>query len=175
MNATKEISILVSSIEQDPFIDFNIEEITDSNMSIEISSNNNPIQNFVIQWFSIYSLALVIIGTFGNLITIIILCRPSLRRYVTMRYLIAVSVCDILTLYGWNLNNFYKFSISKTRTNLEELSLVHCRVISYLTFVGLQLSSWYLAAVSLGKFCFVNIPLFSMKNYSILHKRIQMP
>ena len=114
---------------------------------IEILNRSSPI----IRCLSIYALILVIVGTLGNLLTIIILCRRNLRRYVTMRYLVVVSVCDIISLYGWNLNNFYKFTISQNRENLEELSLIHCRVMSYLTFVGLQLSSWCLAAVSLGK------------------------
>ena len=72
-----------------------------------------------------------------------------------MRYLIAVSVCDIISLYGWNLNNFYKFTISANHGNLEELSLAHCRIMSYMQFVGLQLSSWCLTAVSIGKFSFM--------------------
>lgn len=113
--------------------------------------NYDLIYRFVIRALSIYALALVIIGTLGNILTILVLCRRNLRRYVTMRYLIAVSVCDIMSLYGWNLNNFYKFTISMENDNLEELSLAHCRIISYLTFVGLQLSSWCLTAVSLGK------------------------
>ena len=109
-------------------------------------------QYMIVRCLSIYALILVIVGTLGNLLTIIILCRRNLWRYVTMRYLIAVSVCDIISLYGWNLNNFYKFTISPNRGNLEERSLAHCRIMSYLTFVGLQLSSWCLTAVSLGKF-----------------------
>jgi hypothetical protein len=115
------------------------------------SSNSSHYDYFVTRCLSIYALILVIVGTLGNLLTIIILCRRNLRRYVTMRYLIAVSVCDIITLYGWNLNNFYKFTISSNYNNLEQLSLALCRIMSYMTFVGLQLSSWCLTAVSIGK------------------------
>ena len=122
-----------------------------SNDNFTILPNYDLIYRLVIRCLSIYALALVIIGTLGNILTILVLCRRNLRRYVTMRYLIAVSVCDIISLYGWNLNNFYKFTISMDNTNLEEISLAHCRIISYLTFVGLQLSSWCLTAVSLGK------------------------
>lgn len=120
------------------------------------SPSNSSYQShyLVIRCLSIYALVLVIVGTLGNLLTIIILCRKNLRRYVTMRYLIAVSVCDIISLYGWNLNNFYKFTISSNNNNIEELSLAHCRIMSYMTFVGLQLSSWCLTAVSIGKFSY---------------------
>ncbi len=133
------------------FMDYPFEKTTNQNLSITIVSNYDSLHRFVIRCLSVYALALVIIGTLGNILTIIILCRRNLRRSVTMRYLIAVSICDTISLYGWNLNNFYKFTISQDNDNLEELSLLHCRIISYLSFVGLQLSSWCLTVVSLGK------------------------
>jgi hypothetical protein len=132
-------------------MDYIFENTLNTNLSSAIPSNYYSFHRLVIRCLSFYALALVIIGTCGNLLTIIILCRKNLRRYVTMRYLIAVSVCDIISLYGWNLNNFYKFTISPSNNNFEELSLIHCRIISYFQFVGLQLSSWCLTAVSLGK------------------------
>ncbi|CAF3034785.1 unnamed protein product [Rotaria sp. Silwood2] len=115
------------------------------------SSNETYYQYIVVRGLSIYALILIIVGTLGNLLTIVILCRRNLRRYVTMRYLIAVSICDIISLYGWNLNNFYKFTISSNLTNIEDFSIAHCRIISYVTFVGLQLSSWCLTAVSIDR------------------------
>lgn len=129
---------------------FFVDNSTNSTNSTRLM-NRFSYQNFLIRFLSIYALLLVIIGTLGNLLTIIILCRRNLRRYVTMQYLIAVSVCDTISLYGWNLNNFYKFTISSNFHNIEELSLTHCRLLSYMTFVGLQLSSWCLTAVSVGK------------------------
>ncbi|CAF1960484.1 unnamed protein product [Rotaria magnacalcarata] len=108
-------------------------------------------RSFVIHYLSIYALLLTIFGTIGNVLTIVVLFRRHLRRFVTVRYLIAVSICDIISLYGWNLNNFYKFNISRVGGNIEDLSLVHCRLISFMTFVALQLSSWCLSAVSLDR------------------------
>jgi len=146
--------LFLPSLVGDILVDYQFEKVIDTNRSsITTSSDYSGLHRFVIRCLSLYALSLVIIGTLGNLLTIIILCRRNLRRYVTMRYLIAVSVSDIISLYGWNLNNFYKFTISSDKTNLEEISLVHCRLVSYLSFVGLQLSSWFLTAVSLGKSC----------------------
>jgi hypothetical protein len=122
--------------------------------NISNTTDQSIYHHLVIRCLSIYALILVIVGTLGNFLTIITLCRKNLRRYVTMRYLIAVSVFDIISLYGWNLNNFYKFTISRNYRNIEDLSLAHCRIISYMTFVSLQLSSWCLTAVSIGKLVF---------------------
>lgn len=145
------------SLDTDMVMEYKLEKPTPLNLSIIMTSDNSYIYRLVIRCFSIYALLLVIIGTLGNTLTIIVLCRRNLRRSVTMRYLIAVSVCDILSLYGWNLNNFYKFTISPTGSNLEQISIVHCRIVSFLTFAGLQLSSWCLTAVSLGmlQYCFI--------------------
>ena len=151
MNMPTTPSLVLPPLQQEAFMDYPFDGTANQNSSITILSNYDPLQRFVIRCLSLYALALIIIGTFGNILTIIVLCRRNLRRYVTMRYLIAVSICDIICLYGWNLNNFYKFTISWGNNNLEQVSLVHCRIISFLSFVGLQLSSWYLAAVSLGK------------------------
>ncbi len=87
--------------------------------------------------------------------------RRHLRRFVTVRYLIIVSICDIISLYGWNLNSFYKFNVSSRNSNIEDISLIHCRFISFMTFVALQLSSWCLTAVSLG----TNKKLFLLNKY----------
>lgn len=131
-----------------PVMDFSLEKSFETPQS----SNQSSYQHVIIRSLSIYALILVIVGTLGNLLAIIILCRRNLRRHVTMRYLIAVSIFDTVSLYGWNLNNFYKFTISSNYHNIEEISLVHCRFLSYMSFVGLQLSSWCLAAVSIGKY-----------------------
>lgn len=144
-------SIILTTNSNKTIMDYASEKLLNLNGTFVNISSYNSLHRFVIRCLSIYALILVIIGTLGNLLTIIILCRRNLRRYVTMRYLIAVSITDLISLYGWNLNNFYKFTISSKQNNLEELSLIHCRVISYVSFVGLQLSSWCLAAVSLGK------------------------
>ncbi|UJR32913.1 hypothetical protein I4U23_020374 [Adineta vaga] len=152
MNTSTDSSFFLPALLPGTLMDYNFEKDIGKNITdISISTDYPSFYRIVIRLLSFYALILVVIGTLGNLLTIIILCRRNLRRFVTMRYLIAVSVCDIISLYGWNLNNFYKFTISSNYKNLEEKSLVHCRVMSYLTFVGLQLSSWCLTAVSLDR------------------------
>ncbi|CAF1334467.1 unnamed protein product [Adineta steineri] len=126
-------------------------KIEESILNESTSSSANSRDSFIIQSLSIYALILIIVGTVGNLLTIIVLLRRNLRRLVTIRYLIVVSICDTISLYGWNLNSFYKFNISSTNQNLEDVSLIHCRVISFMTFVSLQLSSWCLTAVSFDR------------------------
>ncbi|CAF3514116.1 unnamed protein product [Rotaria sp. Silwood1] len=100
---------------------------------------------------AIYALLLIIIGTIGNILTIIILLRPLLRKHTTMRYLIAVAVADFCSLYSWNLNLFYKHLINPYQNDLEDLSIISCRIISFIAFVSLELSSWFLTLVSVDR------------------------
>lgn len=68
-----------------------------------------------------------------------------------MCYLTALACADLLSLYSWNLNLFYKHLIDPYQNDLEDHSILSCRLISYLAFVSLQLSSWYLALVSIDR------------------------
>jgi hypothetical protein len=68
-----------------------------------------------------------------------------------MRYLTAVAIADICSLYSWNLNLFYKHLINPYQNDLEDASIISCRLISFIAFVSLQLSSWYLTLVSLDR------------------------
>ena len=151
MNTSALNALYFPLFDQDSIMNYSFDRTMDANATVTLSVNYAPFYRVIIRCLSIYALFLVIIGTLGNLSTIIVLCRRNLIRYVTMRYLIAVSVCDLVSLYGWNLNNFYKFTISGNDSNLEQISLAHCRIVSFVTFVGLQLSSWCLTAVSIGR------------------------
>jgi hypothetical protein len=70
-----------------------------------------------------------------------------------MRYLTAAAIADLCALYSWNFNLFYKHLINPYQNDLEDFSIISCRIVSYIAFVSLQLSSWYLALVSLDR-CF---------------------
>jgi hypothetical protein len=68
-----------------------------------------------------------------------------------MRYLTAVAMADLCSLYSWNLNLFYKHLINPYQNDLEDGSLLVCRLVSFIAFVSLQLSSWYLTLVSVDR------------------------
>ena len=87
----------------------------------------------------------------GNILTIVILLRPALRQNTTMRYLTAVAIADLCSLYSWNLNLFYKHLVNPYQNDLEDLSIILCRSISFIAFVSLQLSSWFLTLVSVDR------------------------
>ncbi|CAF1450411.1 unnamed protein product, partial [Didymodactylos carnosus] len=119
--------------------------------NITSSYENTIFRHPILYVIAIYAASLVVIGTIGNLLTIFVLIRPKLRCQTTMRYLTAAAVADLCTLYSWNLNLFYKHMINSYQNDIEDLSLSKCRLISFLAFTSLQLSSWYLMLVSFDR------------------------
>lgn len=89
-----------------------------------------------------YPLFLVIIGTFFNLLTFAVLCRPICRdavRRSTLYYMRAIAIFDILMLYGWNLDHFLHRAYGFM---LQTYSIPTCRLCSFLNYFAAQVSAW---------------------------------
>jgi len=92
-------------------------------------------------------------GTVFNITSFTIMVRKNIRKYACMRYLAFLSLVDLIVLYQWNLNTFFKYnlSVAPEYKDLEEISLIWCRYISFMAFSTLQLSSWILSLVSFDR------------------------
>jgi hypothetical protein len=117
---------------------------------------------------SFYPLFLIIIGTLCNLTSFIVLRRKSIRKYACMKYLSVLAISDMSILYSWNFNSFFKYNFSKPPfyLDLEELSLVMCKLIGFSAFFCLQLSAWLLSLVSFDRLMLV----YSTKWKHFMHK-----
>ncbi|CAF3755824.1 unnamed protein product [Rotaria sp. Silwood1] len=99
-----------------------------------------------------YSLILIILGTFFNMITFFILCRSTFRNVKikpTLHYMRAMAIFDILMLYGWNLDHYLK-NIYQIR--IVTYSLLSCKMISFLSFFAPQSSAWLRVFVCLDRY-----------------------
>lgn len=105
------------------------------------------------KYLSYYALFLIIIGTICNVFSIVIMFRNTMRKYACMRYLCALAFSDLIVLYQWNLNTFYKYNLSQAPFyfDMEELSLYLCKQIAYLAFTSLETSAWLLSLVSFDR------------------------
>ena len=89
-----------------------------------------------------YPLVLIIIGTFLNLLTLIILCRTSFKntkKRPTLYYMRAIAILDILILYGWNLDHYLE---GTTGIKLETYSVLSCKLFSFINYFTYQVSAW---------------------------------
>ncbi|XP_045160733.2 thyrotropin-releasing hormone receptor-like [Mercenaria mercenaria] len=95
------------------------------------------------------------VGTFGNILTIIILMQRRNRQSSTAIYLTALAVADLLVLWAGLLRQWIKYTFE---TDLVNLSVIWCKTQVFLVYIGFQCSSWFLVAVTSERFIAVWFP-----------------
>lgn len=91
---------------------------------------------------------LLCLGTFGNIISITIFTKESMKKYSTFRYLTLLSIIDLCTLYvGCGQIFFGVFFDIDIRT----LNVFFCRIDSFLVYFFTHFSSILLAAMSIDR------------------------
>ncbi len=107
-------------------------------------SNNTAAENYsaAALFVAYYPLSLIIIGTIGNFLTFIILCRPKFQdtnERPTILYMRVVAIFDILMLYGWNLDHYLWGTHGYT---LRLYSIPTCKLFSFLNYFTTQSAAW---------------------------------
>jgi hypothetical protein len=99
-----------------------------------------------------YPLFLMVVGTFLNLLTFIILCRSSFqdtKKRPTIHYMRAIAVFDIFMLYGWNLQHYLSSVYGFT---LETYSIVSCKFFVFFGYFTAQTTGWLRVFVCLDRY-----------------------
>ena len=99
---------------------------------------------------------IIILGTIGNLLTIVVLCRRRLRRIPTSLYLIVLAVVDTLFLY---LEIFHSWYLGYTGVFLRSTTLPACQIMRFLLVTAQWSSAWIIVAVTLQRLLAVCMPL----------------
>ncbi|CAF3447318.1 unnamed protein product [Rotaria socialis] len=89
-----------------------------------------------------YPLTLVIVGTLLNLLTFIILCRPTFRntkKQPIIHYMRTIAIFDIFMLYGWNLDHYLSNAHGYM---LLTYSIPTCKFFGFLNYFSAQSSAW---------------------------------
>ena len=100
------------------------------------------------------SLATQSVGFLGNILALIILCRPGMRQYSSAIYLIALAVADACMLFSLILNNLTRY-FSKEDWD----GNAFCKAVRTLTFFASSSSSWITVAVTAERCIAVCYPL----------------
>ncbi|XP_053379853.1 FMRFamide receptor-like [Mercenaria mercenaria] len=87
----------------------------------------------------------LVLGTVGNLLSIVVLTRPGTRKSSTAIYLTALAITDLTVLYTGFLRwwMIYTFDL-----DIRLFNDVGCRFHWFSTFVAPEISSWLLVAVT---------------------------
>ena len=103
---------------------------------------------FISRFLGIYTVILMVFGSAGNLLSMFICMRKKLRAIPTFVFVIYMLFCDTLSLYFWNLdqffNEFYGYEY------VMELASIHaCRVVTFLQLFSLTIKVCLLAHMTI--------------------------
>lgn len=91
----------------------------------------------------------IIFGTIGNICTVFLLMRKSIRKHSCMRYLATLCTFDFLCLYTWNFSTVYRDLFTGIR--IEFQGSIICRLFSFYSYFILQCSSWVICWIGMDR------------------------
>ena len=129
-----------------------IKAVLDMMRNVEYNSELDLLETPTIDKFAaITALFFIIFGTVGNIITFSICLNSKLRKKTFFVFIAFITICDILTLYTWNLSTFLTpfFHIFH-----ENLHYAWCKFTVLSQYFSLQASAWLLVNFKLQKLKF---------------------
>ncbi|XP_074650174.1 thyrotropin-releasing hormone receptor-like [Tubulanus polymorphus] len=133
-----------------------------SNDGIDNRSNatiNCPVIADIPEFRQIYVYGLpiiIIIGTIGNTISLIVLCQRTMRQTGTYFYMAILAVADTAVLY---LNGLRKWIYFLTGFDLNQVSDAGCKTMSFVNYWTFDFATWILVAMTVDRFLAVHSPL----------------
>ncbi|UJR30181.1 hypothetical protein I4U23_017721 [Adineta vaga] len=108
------------------------------------------------------SIFLLIVGTFGNILSFIIFSHGTLRKSSTFRYLALLSLMDLLVLYSGLLDLFLTIEYGGA-FSLRNLHPITCRLHTFITYWSQHCSSWILSFISVDRAVATNFIQYARK------------
>ncbi|XP_013389190.1 G-protein coupled receptor daf-37 [Lingula anatina] len=92
----------------------------------------------------------LVFGTAGNILSIVVLRRPFMRKTWTGFFLSSLAVVDTLVLWTGLLRHTIK--AYNPDTDIRDLSSIGCKLHRFLLYVFLDMSAWILVALTVGRY-----------------------
>ncbi|XP_046582520.1 FMRFamide receptor-like [Haliotis rubra] len=105
--------------------------------------------------WQILSPILLIFGTAGNILSMIVLTRQAMRKSSMSIYLTCLAVADLLALYSGLLRQWIIYTFN---TDIRELHPLICKVVTWMLYFSLDLSAWILVSVTVERAVSVWLP-----------------
>jgi len=111
-------------------------------------NTREPYRTITLTLLRIYPILFMFVGTAGNLLSVYVVLRSKLRRHSTFIYLAFLSIVDLAVLYTFCVNFILHawFNI-----DLQQVSLIACKIYSFSIYYFPQTSAWILTAVSIDR------------------------
>ena len=108
----------------------------------------------IIIWKTVPPL-LITFGTGGNILSIVVLTRKSIRKSTTAIFLIFLTFSDLCVLYT---GLFRQWLIYLINTDIRYLSEAFCKIHTWLVYSSLDFSAWIIISVTLERIIAVWCP-----------------
>lgn len=112
------------------------------------SHSREPYRTITLTLLRIYPLLFMFVGTAGNLLSVYVVLRTKLRRHSTFIYLAFLSIIDLAVLYTFCVNFILHAWFN---VDLQQVSLIACKIYSFSIYFFPQTSAWILTAVSIDR------------------------
>ncbi|XP_050414911.1 FMRFamide receptor [Patella vulgata] len=97
---------------------------------------------------------LLLLGTVGNILTIVIFSRKAFRSTIS-RYLTVLAVSDTVVLYSGLLRQWLYYLVEY---DIRSYHLVTCKLLTWLIYTSLDISAWTIVAVTIERLISVYFP-----------------
>ena len=121
--------------------------------------------------WNIFSPILIAFGTVGNILSILVLTRKSIRKSTTALYLTFLTLSDLAVLYTGLLRQWILHLFDY---DIRHLSEVVCKLHTWLVYSSLDLSAWILIAVTLERIIAVWYPYSGKTKCSKMNAMVLM-
>ena len=115
---------------------------------VRTSNSREPYRTITLTLLRIYPLLFMFVGTAGNLLSVYVVLRSKLRRHSTFIYLAFLSIIDLAVLYTFCVNFILHAWFN---LDLQQVSLIACKIYSFSIYYFPQASAWILTAVSIDR------------------------
>ena len=112
---------------------------------------------------------IIVIGTIGNLLTFLIMLKPSMRMTSTCFYMAALAIFDTLALY---FNCFTKWLAFFEGLDALKVSSAACKTINFMSYTCFDIAVWTLVAMTIERFLAVHFPFKASKYATIKNGKI---
>ena len=112
---------------------------------------------------------IIILGTIGNLLTLLIMLKPSMRMTSTCFYMAVLAIFDTLALY---FNCFTKWLALFEGLDALKVSSASCKTINFLSYTCFDIAVWILVAMTIERFIAVHFPFKAPKYATIKNGKI---
>ena len=98
---------------------------------------------------------LLVLGSVGNILSIAVMTRRSLRETTARLLLIILAFADLLNLYSGLLRHWVRVAFG---VDVRELSNASCKIHIYVVYFAVHFESWLLVIITIERFVAVFFP-----------------